>query len=76
MLDDWIHSRRRNKLGQDLVEHIVRSHTNLKLEQRLDLYDPGQLPWDIEMVVEDPLSDDGDETPTVSPSPSPSLNLN
>jgi hypothetical protein len=26
----------------------------------LDLYETGMLPWDIEMMVEDPLSDDED----------------
>ena len=30
----------------------------MKLEQRLDLYETGQFLWDIEMVVEEPLSDD------------------
>ena len=58
-----IHSKRRNRLGQDLVECLVRAHTNLKLEHRLDLYETGQLPWDIDMVVEEPLSDDEDDPP-------------
>ena len=59
----WIHSKRRNRLGQALVEQLVRAHTNLKLEQRLELYEAGLFPWDIEMVVEDPLSDDEDGAP-------------
>ncbi len=37
-IEDWIHSKRRNRLGQDLVERLVRAHTNLKLEHRLELY--------------------------------------
>ena len=49
------------RLGQELVERLVRAHTNLKLEQRLQLYEAGLLPWDIEMTVEEPLSDDEDE---------------
>ena len=57
---NWIHSKRRNRLGQDFVERLVRAHTNLKLEQRLEVYESGQLPWDIEMVVEESLSDDED----------------
>ncbi len=75
-IEDWIHSKRRNRLGQVLVERLVHAHTNLKLEHRLELYEAGQLPWDIEMVSEEPLSHDEDGTPppTVSPSPSPSLN--
>ena len=41
----------------------MRTHTNLKLEQRLDLYETGLLPWDIVMVVEESLSDDEDVPP-------------
>ena len=62
-IEDWIHSKRRNRLGQDLVDRLVGAHTNLKLEQRLELYEAGLLPWDIEMVVEEPLSDDEDGPP-------------
>jgi hypothetical protein len=39
----------------------VRTHTNLHLEHRLELYEAGMLPWDLEMTVEEPLSDDEDE---------------
>ena len=60
-IEDWIHSKRRNRLGQELVERPVRSHTNLKLEQCLQIYESALLPWDIEMTVEEPLSDDEDE---------------
>ncbi len=38
-------------------------HTNLKLEERLQVYETGLLPWDIEMTVEELLSDDEDESP-------------
>jgi hypothetical protein len=31
-IEGWIHSKRRNRLGQDLVEHLGRTHTNLELE--------------------------------------------
>ena len=62
-IEDWIHSKRRNRLGQELVERLVRTHTNLKLEQRLQLYEAGLLPWDIEMTVEEILSDDEDGPP-------------
>ena len=63
-IEGWIHSKRRNRLGQDLVERLVRTHTNLQLEYRLELYEAdedGMLPWDIEMTVEEPLSDDEDK---------------
>jgi hypothetical protein len=35
----------------------------LKLEQRLEMYEAGLLPWDIEMTVEEPVSDDDDGPP-------------
>jgi hypothetical protein len=60
-IQGWIHSKRRNRLGRDLVERLVRTHTNLQLEHRLELYEAGILPWDLEMTVEEPLSDDEDE---------------
>ena len=62
-IEDWIHSKRRNRLGQELVERLVRAHTNLKLEQSLQFYETGLLPWDIEMTVEESLSDDEDGPP-------------
>ena len=62
-IEGWIHSNRRNRLGQKLVERLVRTHTNLKLEQRLEMYEAGLLPWDIEMTVEEPVSDDDDGPP-------------
>jgi hypothetical protein len=50
----------KNRLGQDLVERLVRTHNNLQLEYCLELSEAGMLPWDIEMTVEEPLSDDED----------------
>ena len=41
----------------------MHTHTILKLEHRLDLYESGLLPWDIEMTVEEPVSDDEDGSP-------------
>jgi hypothetical protein len=52
-IEGWIHSKRRNRLGQDFVERLVRTHTNLQLEHRLEFYEAGMLPWDIEMTVEE-----------------------
>ena len=42
---------------------IVRTHTNLKLEQGLQLDESGLFPWDIEMTVEESWSDDEDGAP-------------
>jgi hypothetical protein len=62
-IEGWIHSNRRNRLGQKLVDRLVRTHTNLKLEQRLEMYEAGLVSWDIEMTVEEPVSDDDDGPP-------------
>ena len=53
----------KNTLGQEHVERLVCPHTNLKLEQCLQLSENGLLPWDIEMTVEEFLSDDEDWSP-------------
>jgi hypothetical protein len=60
-IEDSIHSKRRNRLGKEVVERLMCTHANLKLEQRLELYEAGMLPWDIEMTVEESFSDDKDE---------------
>ena len=62
-IEDCIHSKRRNRLGQELVECLVHTHTKLKLEQSLQIYETGLLPRDIEMTVEESLSDDEDGPP-------------
>ena len=62
-IESWIHSKNRNRFGQDLVERLVSPHTNLQLEHRLELYEAGMVPWDIEMTVEESLSDDEDGVP-------------
>ncbi len=62
-IEGWIHSNRRNRFGQKLVECLVYTHSNLKLEQRLEMYETGLFPWDIEMTVEEPVSDDDDGPP-------------
>jgi hypothetical protein len=41
----------------------VHTHTNLKSEHRLEFYETGLLPWDIEMTVEESVSDDEDGSP-------------
>ena len=62
-IEDWIHSKRRNRIGQEVFECLVCVHTNLKLEQCPQLYEAGLLPWDIDMTVEESLSDDEDGGP-------------
>jgi hypothetical protein len=65
-IEGWIHSPRRNRLGQKLVEKLVRAHTNLVLKKELDDADLDILPWDIELVIDTPspsppTSDDEDD---------------
>ena len=54
-IEDWIHSKRRIRLGQELVKCLVRTHANLELKQRLELYEASLLSWEIEMTVEELL---------------------
>ena len=37
-----------------MVERLVRAHTNLVLREALDLAMECLLPWDIELVIEEP----------------------
>ncbi len=41
----------------------MNTHTNLKLEQRLEMYETGLVPWVIELTVEEIVSDDDDGLP-------------
>ncbi len=66
-IEGWIHSQRRKRLGQDL-------HINLQFEHCLDLYEDVMLSLDIEMTVEESLSDDEDEDGVPHRSLTPSLN--
>lgn len=64
-VEGWIHSKKRNRLGQKTVDMLVRTHTNLILEGNIQLFeDEGGvplLPWDLEMVPQEPEdSDDSD----------------
>ena len=53
-IEGWIHSKKRNRLGQTNVERLVRTHTNLILEAVLEDWRPHVLPWEMEMVIEEP----------------------
>ena len=44
------------------LSSVSCTHTNLKLEG-LEMYETGLLPWDIEMTVEETVSDDDDGSP-------------
>lgn len=57
-VEDWIHSKKRNRLGQTTVERLVRCHTNLLLQESLEDWHSHVLPWELEMVTEEPEDDD------------------
>ncbi len=52
-IESWIHSKKRNRLGQVTVERLVRAHANLALEARLESSENLTLPWDLEMIIDD-----------------------
>lgn len=53
-IESWIHSKRRNSLGQELVHRLVRAHMNMALDRALDEAIKQLLPWDIELVIDEP----------------------
>ena len=63
-VEGWIHSERKNRLDQKLVEKLVRTHTNLVLRESLDDTLLHLLPWDIEFVIDETV-DDQEEQPEV-----------
>ncbi len=60
-IEGWIHSQRRNRLDQKLVEKLVRAHTNLVLRESLDDTLRHLLPWDIELVIDEPVDEEEEE---------------
>ena len=63
-IEGWIHSQRRNRIDQKLVEKLVHTHTNLVLRESLDDVLRDLLPWDIELVIDEPV-DEKEEEPEV-----------
>ena len=61
-VEGWIHSQRRNRLDQKLVEKLVRAHTNLVLRESLDDTLRHLLPWDIELVIDEPVDEQEEES--------------
>ena len=61
---DSLSSQRRNRIDQKLVEKLVRAHTNLVLRESLDDTLRNLLPWDIELVIDEPV-DEHEEEPEV-----------
>jgi hypothetical protein len=51
---EWIHNKKRNRLGLSRAEKLVRSFSNLNLLSRCAMYESGYVEWDVEMVFEEP----------------------
>ncbi len=66
-VEGWMHSKKRNRLGQAFVERLVRTHTNLLLEDKLDSWRADVLPWELDMVIMDPEEDDVTNIRTTQP---------
>jgi hypothetical protein len=49
--EGWFLDKRSNRTGIKLINHLVRGHTNLHLERRLDGWDPKSLAWDFRLDV-------------------------
>jgi hypothetical protein len=56
-IEGWIHSKRRNKIHQKLVEKLVRTHTNLVMRESLDDVLHHLLLWDIEFIIDDTVDE-------------------
>ena len=60
-IEGWIHSKRKNKLHQKLVEKLVRAHTNFVRGESLDDVLHHLLPWDIELIIDEPVVESEEE---------------
>ena len=58
-IEAWIHSKKRNRLGQTNVERLVRTHTNLRLQAILQDWSLISKAWDMETLI-DETSDGSD----------------
>ena len=61
-IEGRMHSKKRNRLGQQKVQRLVRTHSNLLLEDKLAGWRSTALPWEIEMEIRDGESDEPDES--------------
>jgi hypothetical protein len=60
-IEGYIHSKRKNRLDQKLVEKLVRTHTDLVLRESVDDSLRHLLPWDIDLVIDTPADEDEEE---------------
>ena len=53
-IEGWVHSKKRNRLGQKNVERLVRARTNLLLDSSLNNSVATSLPWEVDMIIDEP----------------------
>lgn len=58
-IEGWMHSKKRNRLGQQLVERLVRSHSNMLISAARD-WRPADMTWEEECELEEPDAEDED----------------
>ena len=61
-IEGWIHSKKRNRLGQNKVQRLVRTHSNLLLEGNIEGWRATSLPWEIDMQIHMGESDESNES--------------
>ena len=54
----WMSEEKYNSRSVDLVDALVRLHSNILLEPRLDVFEGFGVPWDLDCSIEDPPSDE------------------
>ena len=57
---EWIHSKKRNRLGQTVKAALMRAHSNLVMQEAWDR-PLDALPWDVDMLIEEPEEEDDDD---------------
>ena len=55
---EWIHDKKRNRLGVTHAEKLVRSFSNLNLLSRHAMYESGLVEWDLEMLLDENEEDE------------------
>ena len=61
-IEGRMHSRKRSRLGQNKVQRLVRTHSNLLLEGKLQEWRPKSLPWEIDIQIHMEEADESDES--------------
>ena len=55
-----------NSRSVDLVDALVRLHSNILLEPRLDVFEGFGVPWDLDCSIADPPSDEPERRRSVA----------